>query len=134
PDDAVAVARAFRQAGIDYVDVSSGGINAQSRPPETPGYNAPFAERIGREADITTRTVGLIVTPAQADEIVTQGRADMVALARAVLDDPHWGWHAAAALGAQVPRPPQYERATPKVWPGAQFVYKSFSSAGPAGT
>ena len=50
---------------------------------------------------------------------MAEGKADMVAMARAILDDPHWGWHAAQALGAEVPRPPQYSRAAPKLWPGA---------------
>ena len=68
-----------------------------------------------------TRTVGLIATPKQAEAIVAEGKADMVALARAFLDDPHWGWHAAAALGADVARPKQYLRAAPKLWPGASY-------------
>ena len=69
-----------------------------------------------RQAGIATRTVGLIATPRQAEAIVADGKADMVALARAVLDDPHWGWHAAQVLGAEVARPKQYQRAAPKVW------------------
>ena len=79
----------------------------------------PFAEKVRRETGIATRTVGLIATPKQAEAIVAEGKADMVALARAFLDDPHWGWHAARALGAEVARPPQYARAAPKLWPGA---------------
>ena len=63
-----------------------------------------------REAGIATRTVGLIATAKQAETIVAEGKADMVALARAMLDDPHWGWHAAQALGAEVARPKQYQR------------------------
>ena len=62
------------------------------------------------------RTVGLIVTAQQAEAIVAEGHADMVSLARAFLDDPHWGWHAAQTLGAEVARPPQYARAAPKLW------------------
>ena len=58
----------------------------------------------------------MIADPQQAEEIVASGKADMVALARGFLDDPHWGWHAAKALGAEVARPPQYERAGPKLW------------------
>ena len=73
------------------------------------------------EAGIVTRTVGLIATPKQAETIVAEGKADMVALARAFLDDPHWGWHAANALGADVVRPKQYQRAAPKMWPGASY-------------
>ena len=72
-----------------------------------------------RETGVATRTVGLIVTPAQAEAIVAEDKADMVAMARALLDDPHWGWHAALALGAEVKRPVQYLRAAPKLWPGA---------------
>ena len=70
---------------------------------------------------LPTRTVGLIVTPQHAEFIVAEGKADMVALARAFLDDPHWGWHAAATLGADVARPKQYQRASPKQWPGASL-------------
>src|SRR5262249_17764208 len=81
--------------------------------------NVPFAERVKRETGIATRTVGLIVTPRQAEAIIAEGKADMVALARAMLDDPHWGWHAANVLGADVARPKPYQRAAPKAWPGA---------------
>jgi NADPH2 dehydrogenase len=118
-DDAVAYAKALKADGLDYIDVSSGGITADTRNPTGPGYNVPAAERIKREAGIATRVVGLIVTPAQAEAIVAEGKADMVAMARALLDDPHWGWHAAQTLGAEVARPPQYARAAPKLWPGA---------------
>jgi NADPH2 dehydrogenase len=64
------------------------------------------------------RVVGLIVDPKQANEIIAQGKADMVALARAMLDNPHWGWLAADMLGAEAARPPQYQRAGPKLWAG----------------
>jgi NADPH2 dehydrogenase len=121
PDDAVVFAKALREVGFDYVDVSSGGLTAEAKLPATPGYNVPFAEKVRREAGIATRTVGLIATPKLADAIIAEEKADMIALGRAVLDDPHWAWHAAEALGADVARPPQYQRATPKVWPGAAF-------------
>src|SRR5262249_15582090 len=80
--------------------------------------NVQFAEKVKREAGIATRTVGLIAVPKQAEAIIAEGKADMVALARAMLDDPHWGWRAAYALGADVARPKQYQRAAPKVWAG----------------
>jgi len=121
PDDAVVFAKALKAAGLDYLDVSSGAITADAQRAPTPGFNVPFAEKVKREVGIPTRTVGLIVTPKQAEAIVGEGKADMVALARAFLDDPHWAWHAAAALGAEVARPPQYLRATPKQWPGASL-------------
>jgi NADPH2 dehydrogenase len=58
----------------------------------------------------------LIYTPTHAEKIVAEGAADQVSMGRAFLDDPHWGWHAAKALGAEVARPPQYSRADPKLW------------------
>ena len=116
PADAAAVAKALKSAGLDYVCISSGGIAAGIRNPTEPGYNVPLAEHVRREAGLPTRTVGLILKPEQAEAIVAGGKADMVSLARAMLDDPHWGWHAARALGAEVVRPPQYQRVGPKLW------------------
>lgn len=118
-DDAVAYSKALKACGLDYIDVSSGGVTADTRNPTTPGYNVPIAERVKREVGIATRVVGLIVKPSHAEEIVAQGKADMVAMARSILDDPRWGWHAAMALGAEVPRVKQYQRVAPKIWPGA---------------
>jgi len=115
-DDAVAIAKALKAEGLDFICISSGGITADTRNPTEPGYNVPIAARVKKEAGIATRTVGLIVRPEHAEEIVTLGQADMVSMARSFLDDPHWGWHAAKALGAEVARPPQYQRAGPKLW------------------
>jgi 2,4-dienoyl-CoA reductase-like NADH-dependent reductase (Old Yellow Enzyme family) len=120
PDDAVVLTKALKLLGLDFVCVSSGGVAATVQLPREPGYNVPFAEKIRRETGMPTRVVGLIATPKRAEAIVAEGKADMVALARAFLDDPHWGWHAAHEFGAQVPRPPQYQRAAPGVWPGAE--------------
>jgi 2,4-dienoyl-CoA reductase-like NADH-dependent reductase (Old Yellow Enzyme family) len=116
PDDAVTIARALKGEGINFVCVSSGGVTYDTRNPSGPGYNVPIAERIKREAGIATRVVGLIYQPQQAEAIIAQGKADMIAMARAFLDDPHWAWRAAKSLGADVPRPPQYLRAGPKLW------------------
>jgi len=114
--DAVTYSLALKAAGLDYIDVSSGGITADTRNPTGPGYNVPIAERVKRDAAVATRVVGLITTPAQAEAIVAEGKADMVALARGMLDDPRWGWHAAGALGAEVPRAQQYLRVGPRLW------------------
>ncbi len=116
PDDGVTTAKALKAEGLDYVCVSSGGITADTRNPTTPGYNVPLAEKVKKEAGIATRTVGLILEPAQAEAIVAGGQADQIALGRGFLDDPHWAWHAARALGGEVARPPQYARAGPKLW------------------
>ena len=119
PDDAVATAKALKSAGLDYVDISSGNITPDSRWPSDPGFNVPIAERVRSETGIPVRVVGMIANAKQAEEIVGTGKADMVAMARAFLDDPHWGWHAAEELGAEVPRPVQYARSGPALWPGA---------------
>jgi len=121
PADAATFAKALKAEGLDFVCVSSGGINAEARPAVAANANVEFAAQVKREAGIATRAVGLIVTAKQAEGIVAEGKADMVALARAMLDDPHWGWHAAHALGAEVARPNQYARAAPKAWPGASY-------------
>jgi 2,4-dienoyl-CoA reductase-like NADH-dependent reductase (Old Yellow Enzyme family) len=115
-DETVAHAKALKAEGIDFIDCSSGGITADTRTPTTPGYNLPIAERVKRESGIATRVVGLITKPEQAEAVIAEGKADMVAMARAMLDDPRWGWHAAVALGAEVPRARQYLRAGPKLW------------------
>jgi 2,4-dienoyl-CoA reductase-like NADH-dependent reductase (Old Yellow Enzyme family) len=122
PKHAVVFARALKDAGLDFVCISSGGVSADARTNMTANMNVPFAEQVKREAGIATRVVGLIATPKRAEAIVAESKADMVALARAMLDNPHWGWHAAKVLGAEVARPKQYARAAPNLWPGAMFA------------
>jgi NADPH2 dehydrogenase len=119
--DAAAFAQALRSAGVDFVCVSSGGISADARPTMAASMNVEFAAEVKRRSGILTRVVGLIATPRQAEAIVATGKADMIALARAMLDNPHWGWQAAKVLGADVERPKQYQRAAPKMWAGATF-------------
>ena len=121
-EDAVAFARAAKARGIDYICASSGGISLKASIPIAPGYQVPLAHRIRREAGIATRAVGLIADPHQAERIVSSGEADMVAMARAFLDDPRWVWHAAEVLGAAASYPPQYARARADAWPGAKIA------------
>ena len=78
-----------------------------------PGYQLPFASAIRQQVTIPVIGVGLITEPQQAEEVVKQGDADLVALGRTVLFNPHWPWQAAVALGAQVQAPPQYLRSEP---------------------
>jgi 2,4-dienoyl-CoA reductase-like NADH-dependent reductase (Old Yellow Enzyme family) len=112
-EQSVAFARALQQRGCAFIHVSSGGLSPAQQIPAVPGYQVPFAERIRRETNITTIAVGLITEPEQAEQIVASGQADMVALARGMLYDPRWPWHAAAKLGAQVAAPKQYWRSQP---------------------
>lgn len=113
-EDSVQVARMLKQTGkVDLIDVSSGANSPKQHIPSLhPGYQVPFAEAIRREAGIATGAVGLITAPEHAEEIVANGRADLVFVARAVLADPAWPLHAAKALGAPPPLMPQYLRAT----------------------
>jgi 2,4-dienoyl-CoA reductase-like NADH-dependent reductase (Old Yellow Enzyme family) len=107
----VELARRLKSAGVDFIDCSSGGNVATARIPVAPGYQVPFAEAVRREAGVPTGAVGMITTPAQAEEIVASGKADAVLLAREFLRDPYWALHAAVALGAEGPWPDQYARA-----------------------
>ncbi len=111
-EDQVQVARWLRAHGVDLVDCSSGGSTPQL-PPVGPGYQVPFADKIRREAGIATMTVGLIATPEMAEEIVRNGRADMVALGRELLRNPYWPLYAARVLGQDIAWPRQYLRAKP---------------------
>jgi NADPH2 dehydrogenase len=120
-DDAVAFARALEDAGLDFLCISSGGISVDSRPTLVANTNVQFAEAVKRGCRIAVRAVGLIATPKQAERVLAEGKADMIALARAMLDHPHWGWNAAKVLGAEVARPKQYQRAAPTLWAGATF-------------
>jgi 2,4-dienoyl-CoA reductase-like NADH-dependent reductase (Old Yellow Enzyme family) len=111
-DDLVQVARWLKEHGVDLVDCSSGG-NAPVAPPTEPGYQVPFAGRIRREAGIPTLAVGLVTSPEMAEEIVRNGRADVVALGRELLRHPFWVLDAARALGDDIAWPKQYLRAKP---------------------
>jgi 2,4-dienoyl-CoA reductase-like NADH-dependent reductase (Old Yellow Enzyme family) len=110
----IAFARALRARGVDWIDVSSGGVSPLQRIPLGPGYQVPFAQAVKEAAGVSTIAVGLITEARQAEEIVASGKADLVALARGMLYDPRWPWHAAAELGATVAAPPQYWRSQPR--------------------
>ena len=112
-EQSVAYAQALRQRGADWITASGGGISPRQQIPTGPGYQVPFAAAIRAQAGVATMAVGLITEPAQAEHILREGQADCVALGRAMLYDPRWPWHAAAALGAQVDAPPPYWRAAP---------------------
>jgi NADPH2 dehydrogenase len=102
------------------VTVSGGGAVHDQKVPTSPGYQVPYAERVRKEVGIATGAVGLIASAQQAQDIVASGKADFISLARGMLFDPRWGWHAAVALGAEAHYPPPYERCGPKLWPPAR--------------
>jgi 2,4-dienoyl-CoA reductase-like NADH-dependent reductase (Old Yellow Enzyme family) len=112
PEEIVALVPALREAGVDLIDCSSGGAvpAPPTAAPPAPGYQVPFAEQIRREGTIPTAAVGLLTKPEQADAVIRQERADLVAMGRELLRDPQWPLRAAASLGVEIPWPRAYER------------------------
>jgi NADPH2 dehydrogenase len=112
-EQSVVFCKQHGELGCDWIDVSSGGLAPEQQIKLGPGYQLAFAEQIKRETGLPTMAVGLITEPQQAEDVIEQGKADMVALARGMLWNPHWPYQAAGELGAQVSAPPQYLRAAP---------------------
>jgi 2,4-dienoyl-CoA reductase-like NADH-dependent reductase (Old Yellow Enzyme family) len=112
-EQTVGLARMLKEDGVDLVDCSTGGAVpvGPGTIPVGPLYQTHFAEKVRREAEIPTSAVGMITEPAEAEAIVSQGRADLVVMARELLRDPYWPIFAAQALGAEAPWPTQYQRA-----------------------
>lgn len=112
-DQTIALATALRDRGADFIHVSSGGLSPRQEITVTPGYQVPFAAAVKAATGLPTIAVGLITDPHHANGIISESQADMVAIARGILYDPRWPWHAAAALGAQLTVAPQYLRCQP---------------------
>lgn len=113
-EEAIVLAKTLHNMGCDYIHVSSGGLSDQQQMIVGPGYQVGFAEKIRHATGMLTMAVGLITEPEHAESIILSGQADMVALARVILYDPRWPWHAAAQLGDKVTAPPQYWRSAPQ--------------------
>lgn len=110
-EDSIVLSRELAGCGVDVVDCSSGGLTEETRALPVPrglGFQVPFSERIRQEAGVRTQAVGMIVDAAQAEAVLAEGKADLIALGREALYDPYWAHHAAQALGAD----PGYQR-----WP-----------------
>ena len=114
-EDTVAFAEALKDLGCDFLTASSGGNSPDQRIEAGPGYQVAFAAEVRRRTGLATMAVGQISAPQQAESILRSGQADLIAMARAMLFDPRWAWHAAVALGAQAAYPPQYQRAHPSL-------------------
>lgn len=104
----------LKTLGAQFVHISSGGVSPLQKIPLGPGYQVPLAREVRRRSGLATFAVGMITEPHQAEAVLYSGDADLVALARAFLYDPRWGWHAAAALGAEVRAQPPYWRCPPR--------------------
>ncbi|MFT4503573.1 tRNA-dihydrouridine synthase [Caballeronia sp. 15711] len=114
-EQTIEFAKALETRGIDWIDVSSGGISPLQKIALCPGYQVPFANQIKRATGVTTICVGLITDAKQAEEILSSDQADAVAIARGMRYHPRWAWHAAATLGATVEAPRPYWRAPPQM-------------------
>ena len=112
-DQSIVFGLQLKKRGLDWLDVSSGGVSPKQSIPVGPGYQVHLAAAVKQGVDVPTMAVGLITEAEQAQAIVASGQADMVALGRAILYNPRWVWHAAAKLGAQIDGPPQYWRSLP---------------------
>jgi 2,4-dienoyl-CoA reductase-like NADH-dependent reductase (Old Yellow Enzyme family) len=113
-EDSIAFGRAIKALGCDFIDVSSGGVSPKQQITLGPKYQVPLATQIKKGTGLLTMAVGLITEPQEAEDIIVNGEADMVALARGMLFDPRWPWHAAAQLGAQVQVAKPYWRSQPR--------------------
>jgi 2,4-dienoyl-CoA reductase-like NADH-dependent reductase (Old Yellow Enzyme family) len=110
----VAFSKLLQAAGCDFIHLSSAGVSTQQKIALGAGYQVPFASAVRQATGMATTTVGLITEPQQAEAILQAGDADLIALARAFLYDPRWGWHAAAALGGTVQAHPAFWRCLPR--------------------
>jgi len=113
-EQTIAFSQALEARGAAAIHVSSGGLDAAQKIPVGPNYQVPLARRVKEAVSIPVIAVGLITEPEQAEAIIATGEADVIALARTVLYDPRWPWHAAAALGATIGVAPQYLRSQPR--------------------
>ncbi|WP_418317426.1 NADH:flavin oxidoreductase/NADH oxidase [Piscinibacter sakaiensis] len=124
-DGTVALAQRLKARGCSAVHITSGGVSPLQSIKLGPGFQVPFARRVKAEVGLPTLAVGLITEADQAEAIIANGEADAVSLARAMLYDPRWPWHAAARLGASVDAPKQYWRSQPRelkdLFDGAAF-------------
>lgn len=117
-EDTVAFAQALEARGCAALDVSSGGLAPGQKIPLGPNYQVPLARAVKAATRMPVVTVGLITEFEQAEAIISTGDADLVALARGILYNPRWPWHAAAHFGVSIKAPPQYLRAEPRHRPG----------------
>ena len=116
-EQTVAFSQALQARGCSAIHVSSGGLHPAQAIPVGPGYQVPLARAVKQAVAIPVVAVGMITDFDHAEAIVATGDADLIAIARGILYDPHWPWHAAAHLGASVTAPPQYLRSQPRQFP-----------------
>jgi 2,4-dienoyl-CoA reductase-like NADH-dependent reductase (Old Yellow Enzyme family) len=120
-EDSVALAKLLKARGCDYIVTTSGGVSLKQKIPAGPLYQMPLAEAVRRGSGITTMAVGQITEPAQAESVLENGQADLIAIARRLLYDPHWAWRAATELGVFLKYPARYRNANPRIGNAMDF-------------
>lgn len=120
-EQSIVYAKALAKQGLSFMDVSTGGLTPDQSIQAGPLFQVPFARRIREETGLATITVGMITHPADAEQIIRQEDADLVALARGIIHQPHWVWDAAARLGGQIDAPNPYLRCHP---PSAPDIFR----------
>ena len=121
-DDSIVLARQLKELGCDYICCTSGGVSREQKIAAGPNYQVPYADAVRRGADIATMATGQITGARQAEDILQAGQADMVALARRMMFNPRWPWHAALELNDFVMYPERYRTAHPLMGEVAKFV------------
>ncbi|HAT52437.1 MAG TPA: oxidoreductase [Betaproteobacteria bacterium] len=116
PEEMIVFAKELAQRGCHFVDVTSGQLDSRQQIQFAPGFNLPFSKKIKNEVMMAAMGVGMITTPKQAEEAISSGAADLIAIARGAMDDPRWAWHAAKELGVDLGYVPNYQRCHPSVW------------------
>lgn len=117
PEETVIIAKELKARGCDFIDVTTAGLHPAQKIPVAPAFQVPFGEKVRKEADITTMSVGLITDPQEAEDIIASGKADFVVMGRGALYDPRFAWHAAEELGAETAYPPKMMACHPKMRP-----------------
>jgi 2,4-dienoyl-CoA reductase-like NADH-dependent reductase (Old Yellow Enzyme family) len=120
-DDSIVLANELRARGCDYICTTSGGVSLKQKIDPRPLYQIPLAEAVRRGSGITTMAVGQITEPRQAETILTEGQADIIAIGRRLMFDPHWAWKAASELGEFLKYPARYRNANPRIGQAMDF-------------
>ena len=123
-EDTISYTTALKELGCDFVDITSAGLDSRQRISLGKGYQVPFASAVKKAVNLPVMAVGMIIEPQQAEAIIAAGHADFVMLARGMMYNPRWAWHAAHELDAEVAYPAQYARCSPKRWPEAFDLIK----------
>jgi 2,4-dienoyl-CoA reductase-like NADH-dependent reductase (Old Yellow Enzyme family) len=121
-EDSAVLGRELKARGCDYICCTSGGTSLKQQITSGPCYQVPFAERVRRDAGIPTMAVGQIWEPRDAEAVLQDGKADMIAIGRRFLYDPRWTWHAAIELGEFVPFAPRYRTCHPMFGTALKFA------------